>query len=105
MGPGTGLAGWSGKIEVALDSVMTTELKFLLHAVGLLKAPENRLWVGTILKLQLVINFITSTFLGKLTVLLVKTRRKLAKLHIYFPILHKHFILLYVLYIVYTYGL
>lgn len=53
---------------------------------------------GTILKLQLVINFITSTFLGKLTVLLVKTRRKLAKLHIYFAILHKHFILLYVLY-------
>lgn len=45
MGPGTGLAGWSGKIEVALDSVMTTELKFLLHAVGLLKAPENRLLV------------------------------------------------------------
>ena len=26
MGPGTGLAGWTGKTEVAFDSVMTTEL-------------------------------------------------------------------------------
>lgn len=45
MGRGTGLAGRSGKIEVALVSVMTTELKCLLHAVGLLKAPESRLLV------------------------------------------------------------
>ena len=45
MGPGTGLAGCRGKTEAALDSMMTTELKYLLHAVGLLKAPENRLLV------------------------------------------------------------
>lgn len=50
MGPGTGLAGWTGKTEVAFDSVMTTELKKThvkhpFHAVGLPKAPEKRLLV------------------------------------------------------------
>lgn len=50
------------------------------------KLQKRGFWFGTILKLQTVINFVTSMFLWKLTVLPVKTTRKLAKLHIYFVI-------------------